>query len=160
MQKMPAAFRQHLGQSLLGRLKLKLFEQICESGEHLPNAQQVRHYIAAQYRSNAEVGKLFMLLLNLNRTQSTSLIKLQEPDNLGRMLAELEETPLDEPFFLEIADCPEHVVATSSRLGVRQHSPAVRRARSRATASSSASAASTHSIAGPTACDSGAAGSR
>ena len=108
MQEIPNHFRQHLNQSLLGRLKLKLLEQIVGNDKYLPDAQQFRHYISDQYRSNTEIGMLFGLLLNLNQTNLTAFDELHEPTDLKKgLLGELEENPLEESFFLEIAHCPE-----------------------------------------------------
>ncbi len=107
MQEIPNHFRQHLDQSLLGHLKLKLFEQIVGSDKYLPDAQQIRHYVIGQYRSNTEIGTLFGLLLHINQANSTTFDELNEPTDLKGLLDELEENPIEEPFFLEIRGCPE-----------------------------------------------------
>lgn len=105
MNDIPASFKQHLKQTLTGRLKLKLFEAITGSPCFLPDSQQVRHYIIEQYRLNPEIGFLFGILLNYSYADAVKFDLLLEVTNLEKLLNELESDPLEGAFFLEITDC-------------------------------------------------------
>jgi|SRR5215218_1429616 len=122
MRHVPESFRKHLDETLLGRLKLKMFERITGTSAQLPEAQQVRHYLADQYRSNARVGTLFGILINLKYTRRIEFNALLEPQDLPHVLSTLESNPVGEPSFLEITDSPEPYPSTLGALVYRSAS--------------------------------------
>lgn len=115
MRKIPDYLDEHFKETLLGRLKLKLFKQITGSGESIPDDQEVRHFIAEQHRLNAEVGTLLLQLLSTESTRFAEYAQLQEPCVLSQLLCALDENPLEKAYFLEITNSPE---ALPHRLGV------------------------------------------
>ena len=106
MTAIPDFLKQHLNSFILGRAKLKLYELISNRKDWLPDDQEIRHFILQQFRSNPEVGKLFLFLLSRNFLKSSKYSDLQTPIDIKRMLIELEEKPLEDVFILEITDCP------------------------------------------------------
>jgi hypothetical protein len=107
MQKIPEAVRKHLNESLLGRLKLLLFKKISGTSDQMPEGEQVRLFLIDESRQNLHVANLFGALINHNHSQSIEYPFLPETSNIVDVLHKLEMNPLDEPFFLEITDCPD-----------------------------------------------------
>jgi hypothetical protein len=95
MPEMTGCLREHYNETLLGRLKLKLFKQITGSDESMPTDQMVRHFIAEQYQLNAELGTLLLQLLSTKSIGFAEYAQLQESDDLSQLLCALDENPLE-----------------------------------------------------------------
>jgi hypothetical protein len=107
VQEIPECFRKHLTSSLLGRLKLILFERMTGSPNHLPDPRQARLFLIDHFRSDSTGASLWGMLLNLSHCQVTEYDSLPDASTINDVLRDLEMNPLDDPFFLEIGDCPK-----------------------------------------------------
>ncbi|MCG9967419.1 DUF4263 domain-containing protein [Pelotomaculum terephthalicicum JT] len=116
VQRIPEYLSEHFNKTLLGRLKLKLCKYIGGDNKCLPSDQSIRHFIIDQYRSRAEVGKLFGVLLAIKRSFLGRYNQLREPSDLLQLLLALEENPLEEAYFLEIIGCTETMPETLGAL--------------------------------------------
>jgi hypothetical protein len=116
MGKAEAAFREHMGATLLGRLKLKLADRDIAGPEALPTPAQMRRFLLRQYRQNATLGRLYFEFLNINRTTITAYGDLPKVPEVGSTLLALESTPLETSCFVQIVDCPSPLPSTIGAL--------------------------------------------
>lgn len=106
MPEIPDYLKQNYNASILGRAKLKLNELISNRKDWLPDDQEFSRFILQNFRSNPEVGKLFLFLLSRNSLKSTPFSELQDPKDIRQLLIELEEKSLEDGFILEITKLP------------------------------------------------------
>ncbi|HEY0376413.1 MAG TPA: Shedu immune nuclease family protein [Pyrinomonadaceae bacterium] len=106
MTDIPIYLKENFSASILGRLKLKLYETISGRKDWLPDEQEIRRFIRHEFRSKPEIGKLFLFILTKNFIKSTLYAELQEPEDVKQLLIELEKRSLKEAFFLEVKECP------------------------------------------------------
>lgn len=106
MTDIPEFLKQNYNSSILGRAKLKLYELISNRKDWLPEDNEFSHFILNQFRTNPEVGKLFLFILTRSFLKSTPFAELQDPKDISQLLIELEEKPLEDVFFLEVTECP------------------------------------------------------
>jgi len=92
--------------TLLGRLKLKLFEKITSKKNHLPEKHEVRSFFFQQIRSNANFSKILVSIFTQDSTNEVNYSDLEEPSIVEDLLRKLEDFPLEKTFFLEILKCP------------------------------------------------------
>jgi len=97
--------RERFNKNLLGRLRLKLFEEI-SAGPEIPSATDQRHFVLATYRSNPEIGNVFQDLLALQRLHQVQYGDIATPKNVLDLLVRLEEEPLDSSEFVEVQSIP------------------------------------------------------
>jgi hypothetical protein len=106
MTDIPIYLKENFTASILGRLKMKLHEIISGRKDWLPDEQEIRRFILQEFRSNPDIGKLFLFILSKSFIKSTLYSELQEPKDVKQLLNKLEKEPLREAFFLEITECP------------------------------------------------------
>jgi hypothetical protein len=107
MSRIPDFVKKNLRSSILGRVKLRLFEKISGRKDWMPEDQAVRRFVLQTSRSNPEAAKLFLFILDQNTLKSSSFSDLEEPKDVKRLLLDLETSPLEERFMLEVTDCPK-----------------------------------------------------
>lgn len=107
MTDIPDYLKQNFNASILGRTKLKLYELISNRKDWLPDEPEIGRFILQHFRSNPEIGKLFLFFLTRNSLKSTPFSELQAPKDITQLLSELEEEPLEKAFILEVTECPD-----------------------------------------------------
>jgi len=105
MPQMDPIFRAHLEASLLGRLKLKLFEHITGSVNEFPDHKRFRQFVLRESRKNMEVVKLLASLANLTSCAKVSFDSLPSEALFLASLDSLEDEPLSGAFFIEVNNC-------------------------------------------------------
>lgn len=112
MTDIPIYLKKNFTASILGRLKLKLYELMSGRKDWLPDEQEIKHFTLQQFRSSPGIAKLFLFILSQNFLKSIRFAELEEPKNINKLLIELEEKPLEESFFLELTECPSTMPVT------------------------------------------------
>jgi hypothetical protein len=107
-----------MGESALGRAKLKLYELISGREHWIPEDSEVRRFIRSKYRKNPAAGRVFLIVLTENSLKRVSFGHLSRRKDIGPLLHRLEEDPLEWQSVLELSNCPEPL---SSVLGVCLH---------------------------------------
>ncbi|WP_026798415.1 MULTISPECIES: Shedu immune nuclease family protein [Planktothrix] len=95
--------------TLLARLKLKLFEMITSKKNYLPEKHEVESFFFKQMRSNTYLSKILMFIFTLDSTKEVIYSDLEEPFIIEDLLRMLEDFPLEKTVFLEILKCPKNL---------------------------------------------------
>lgn len=111
MEQISKHLKYNLQSSLLGRLKLKLYQLITSQPDYMPDPREFREFILEQYSFNSEVGKLFALMLNANHSLKVGYSHIEHTNDIQKMLAKLQKMPL-QPHFIELTECPEPLPET------------------------------------------------
>jgi Domain of unknown function (DUF4263) len=109
------AIRTRYEETLLGRIHLKIFQEITGQQFQIPSPASQRHYVLERHRQNHVVGSLLVTLLGWPDSNAATHSELSSPVNLTELLLSLETSPLERPLFLELTDCP--ACSTSPSLG-------------------------------------------
>src|SRR5712692_4814096 len=112
MSEIPEFLKKNLSSSILGRARLRLFEQISGRKNWMPSDGLIRKFLLQTSRSSPEIGKLFLFLLNGSMSKSKAFSKLKDPKDAANLLFKLEQRPLAEPFILEVTNCSKDLPKT------------------------------------------------
>ena len=101
---MPEVLREHLLARVIGRIKLKIYEEIAGRADQLPDAAAVKQFVLDHYHRNPAIGMLYKDLLGVGAISVFDETSLTDPDDLSGALVNLEVNPIQAPTFLELAD--------------------------------------------------------
>jgi hypothetical protein len=107
MPELPDYLEQHMSESILGRAKLKLYEEISGRKHCLPGDIEVLRFIRKEFRENPELGKLFLILLTEDFLRSSGFSEVNQPEDVRQLLNRLEDEPFDGASLLQVTDCPK-----------------------------------------------------
>lgn len=102
MSKIPLTLAESFNSFLLGRLKLKIFENISHQKCWFPQDYEIKQYILELSRTNIEAAVLISSILSENLTGKVNNGDLGELSDVKFILDELEENPIGKPIFLEV----------------------------------------------------------
>src|SRR5687768_4467691 len=109
------SFIKALQQTLLGRLQVKLFQNISGVAESVPPPKDIRQFVLRAYETNIIFGRMIQHLLGLKECFIREIDKFEIDINIIKLLGALEQAPLLKPLFFEIHSCPKNL---PSKLGV------------------------------------------
>lgn len=116
MPTIPTATLKNWQSSLLGRLKLNFYQGVSNKENFIPDVLDTRHFILSQFRKNYQLGVLFTYLLSLNQFYLNDYSNISEANNIINLLALLEDSPLENPIFIELLSCPDLLSASTGFL--------------------------------------------
>src|SRR6266545_3679497 len=96
----------HLKLTLLGRLRLKLFEEITGKRDTVPPKSVSKQYVLQLHRLQPEFSKILIHIGGVNQTCQIPFNKLPQITDLSDLLKSLEFHPWAKPKFLELQNCP------------------------------------------------------
>jgi len=100
-------YANHLRQTLLGRLRLKMFELITGKKGVIPSESEAKHFVLQLHRKQPEYSKVLIHLGGINKTRQVQYNNLQQTNVvLLDLLKSLEYFPWAKPKFIEIDNCP------------------------------------------------------
>ena len=91
----------------MGRLKLKLFEEMTGKKYYIPDNRQYKSFVLKHTQSNTYFAQCLTTLLNVKSIYNIKYSDLDESFNLSNILQEIEIFPLENALFLEIIECSE-----------------------------------------------------
>lgn len=100
------ARRRHLESTLLGRLRLALYERIAGRPSVWPGRKAVVRHLLGEYRKHVLSARIQDAILHLRHTTVLRHDDLPPAGNVAALLRALERNPLDERAFVELHDCP------------------------------------------------------
>ena len=106
MKKIPQEALDSLNESLLGRLRLKLCEEIVGAPGTAPTPEETVRYILDQYRANSYLAHMYSALLTIEPCYQLEYEEITQEFNVDELIRELQANPLDKDTFLEIQGCP------------------------------------------------------
>src|SRR6266446_4328006 len=107
MPEIPDFLEEHMRESVLGRAKLKLYTVICGRERWMPEDLEVRRFIRREFRKNPLAGRLLLTLLTETSLRYGVCSDLLQTTRIPELLNHLEVEPFDEPYLLQVDDCPE-----------------------------------------------------
>jgi hypothetical protein len=107
MDKMSDQVKENLNQSILGRLKLKLFEEMTGKKYYSPDKRQYKSFLLKHIQSNTYFTQFLINILNIKSSCVTKYDDLNKLFDLNDLLQDIEIFPLENVMFLEINECPE-----------------------------------------------------
>jgi hypothetical protein len=106
MGHIPSEVKSLFTASLLGRLKLKLYQKMTSREDFLPEDRSLTRYLFQRYRINAQSGVLFTHILSQTSAARLDYSKVEKGPDVGKLLSNLEKNPLKGSAFIEITNCP------------------------------------------------------
>jgi hypothetical protein len=106
MSEIPDFLLEHLRESVLGRVRLKLYSHISGREHYIPEDAAKERFLRDEFRKHPTSGRLFLVLLTQNYLRSAVFSELTKPRNLLDLIARLETDILDEGCVFEITECP------------------------------------------------------
>src|SRR5436305_3619747 len=113
--------KRNYASTLLGRLRLKLYEMISGNLDRFPNPREKRLYLLDVYKRSALEGQIFFDILGLNVETEISFPGLQDPADVRALIQSLEEDPLEQVVFVELHNCPAPAPANLGMLIHREN---------------------------------------
>jgi hypothetical protein len=107
MDKMSDQVKENLSQSLLGRLKLKLFEEMTGKKYYISDKRQHKSFLLKHTQSSAYSANCLINILNIKSNYNVKYSDIDTSFNLNVILQELEIYPLENTLFIQINECPE-----------------------------------------------------
>jgi hypothetical protein len=105
MRKLPERWERHYRETFLGRLRLKVFEEITGAAHAEPDPSEVRLFLMEKRRTDSFLADSYSALLETSFTDRIRWDQLEAPSDFQWILHRLERKASQERFFIEMDDC-------------------------------------------------------